>query len=245
MQVDVVEYGEIRVLDVSPSQAAHFGAELRPRWEAAVYLSDAANQPLLRIFDGDAERAFLVDGSDPRSQSELGRVLARGLPRLTWIAAVWPRPGRGMTERLTLQIHEFPTLLTLAVPMEIGIDERVIEQVQKRQPQLTGVEEVSRWLADHLLLPPLPNQEDAWPRMLFSGQADAGSGRTIAFRLLGAGIRVDVACGADDRLRVTRFTESRRAGRSSTRRPVQLLSCPVRFCDVTVAGSFVAERARS
>lgn len=238
MQVDVVEYGEIRVLDVSPSQAAHFGAELRPRWEAAVYLSDAANQPLLRIFDGDAERAFLVDGSDPRSQSELGRVLARGLPRLTWIAAVWPRPGRGMTERLTLQIHEFPTLLTLAVPMEIGIDERVIEQVQKRQPQLTGVEEVSRWLADHLLLPPLPNQEDAWPRMLFSGQADAGSGRTIAFRLLGAGIRVDVACGADDRLRVTRFTESRRAGRSSTRRPVQLLSCPVRFCDVTVAGQF-------
>mgnify|MGYP000299448625 CR=1 FL=1 len=58
MQVDVVEYGEIRVLDVSPSQAAHFGAELRPRWEAAVYLSDAANQPLLRIFDGDAERGL-------------------------------------------------------------------------------------------------------------------------------------------------------------------------------------------
>ena len=110
MRVDEVEYGEIRVLHLSPSHADSFGSELHPRREAAIHLSEAASQTLLRLFDGGPDQVFLVDGSDPRSQSELGRIMARRLPRLCWIAAVWPRPGLGFTERLTLQIHEFPTL---------------------------------------------------------------------------------------------------------------------------------------
>jgi hypothetical protein len=238
LRVDEVEYGEIRILDLQPIHAADYGIVLRPRLQATVHLADATHQALLQVADGSVAHSFLVEGSDARTESELARIFARSTARMGWIAAVSPRAGRGPTVQLTLQLHEFPTVLSLPSGLEVGIDERIVEQVQKRQPRLASVDDVCRWLTERVLLPPEPGQPEGAPRMLFSGEADAGSGRRVAFRLLGAGVQIDVACGADDRLRATRVTESRRAGRASARRPVQLLCCPVRFCDATVAARF-------
>lgn len=227
MRVDKTEYGIVYTVNLRPARGPHFDGKVAVRSEARL-LFPTAGEALLRIDDS----AWAVDGSEPRSQSELIRLAERNLPRLSWIAAVHPRPTAA--SRLTLQVREFAGELLLTTTLDIGIDEKVAEQVRRRQPHLGRVEDVAQWLGECVLLPPDGPEQPT--RALMTGEPAAESGRRVAFRLLGSGVRVDVTGGPDDRLRVTRVVATGQAASRSERRPISLLRGNLRFCDATIAG---------
>ena len=120
--------------------------------------------------------------------------------------------------------------------MDVSVDDKVVDDVRKRRERLVSVESVVQWLTDRMLLPP---RESGGPqRVLLSGSPMPDVRKKTAFRLYGAGFAVDIACGTDDLLRVTRVVEARRAVEGNERRPIYLATGSISFRDVTVAGQF-------
>ena len=120
--------------------------------------------------------------------------------------------------------------------MEIGVDDRLVDDLRKRLGRSISVESAVQWLEERMLLPPRKSGEPQ--RALLSGSPTPDSGRKTAFRLHGAGFAVDVQRGTDDCLRATRVVEARRKIEGDERRPIHLVTGTIRFCDVTIAGQF-------
>ena len=102
--------------------------------------------------------------------------------------------------------------------MEVGVDDRLVEDLRKRLRRSISVESAVQWLAERVLLP--PGQPGGPPRALLSGSPAPDTGRKTAFRLHGAGFAVDVQRGSDDRLRATRVVTERRRLEGDERRPI-------------------------
>ena len=180
------------------------------------------------------EDAWGVEGVDPADVDTLRRMGIRSLPRIAWLVQV--APGRGSADRLLLQVHEFPAALDWGRPMDIGVDDRVVEDMRKRQGRLVSVESVVQWLKERVLLP--SREPDGPPRALLSGSPRPDAGRKTAFRLYGDRVAVDVEGGSDNRLQVNRVVSGRRAVEGDERRPMYLATGQISFCDATVAGEF-------
>ena len=118
------------------------------------------------------------------------------------------------------------------------MDDRIVEDLRKRQRRQVSVEGAVQWLTDCVLLPPREPDEPPGARALLSGSPVRDAGKRTAFRLLGAGFAVDVECGSDDRLRATRVVGRPRKVEGDERRPIYLVTGRIGFCDVTVAGRF-------
>jgi hypothetical protein len=99
-----------------------------------------------------------------------------------------------------------------------------------------SVESVVQWLTETILLHPRASGGE--PRVLLSGTPASAEDKKTAFRLYGDGFAIDVERNADDRLRISRVVEARRAVEGDERRPIYLASGQIRFCDATVAGQF-------
>ena len=176
------------------------------------------------------EDAWEVEGVAPPDVD----TLRRSLPRLAWL--VQATPARGPDDRLLVQVHEFPAALDWDEPMDIGVDDRVVDDMRKRQGRLVSVESVVQWLTECMLLP--SREPDGPPRALLSGSPRPDAGRKTAFRLHGHRFAVDVERGSDDRLQVNRVVPARRAIEGDERRPIFLATGQISFCDATVAGEF-------
>lgn len=197
--------------------------------------------------EGDAWRiefggeVWEVEGATPRDCETLHRIGLRGLPRLAWLAQATP-PTRGAAGRnglghILIQLHEFPVALEWNEPMEIGVDDQLVDDLRKRIRRSLSVESAVKWLDEHMLLS--PRQSGGSQRVLLSGssKSDADSSKT-PFRLHGIGVAVDVQSGSDGRLKATRVVTERRRIEGGETRPLYLLTAPIRFCDITVAGEF-------
>ena len=120
--------------------------------------------------------------------------------------------------------------------MDIGVGDRVVEDMRKRQRRLASVESVVQWLTERMLLP--SREADGPQRALLSGSPKPDAGRKTAFRLYGDRVAVDVEVGSDNRLQVNRVVPGRRAVEGDERRPMYLATGQISFCDATVAGEF-------
>ena len=156
-----------------------------------------------------------VEGAAPRDRDTLRRIGIRGLPRLAWLAQT--TPVRGPIDRVLIQVHEFPAALTWDEPMEIGVDDRLVDDLRKRLRRSVSVESAVKWLEERVLLP--PREAAGPPRTLLSGSPTPDTGHKAAFRLHGAGFAVDVRRGSDHRLRATRVVTERRRIEGDERRP--------------------------
>ena len=139
---------------------------------------------------------------------------------MVWLAQATPTTGavagRDGLGRVLVHVHEFPSALVWGEPMEVGVDDRLVEDLRKRLRRSISVEGAVQWLAERTLLP--PRQPVGPPRALLSGSPAPDSGGKTAFRLQGAGFAVDVQRGSDGRLRATRVVTGRRGIEGDERR---------------------------
>ena len=229
MKISDVIHGRVATADLQRADGDRFPDGVVPRSE--VFLSSGDHDGF-RIRAGDD--AWEVEGVAPPDVDTLRRIGIHGLPRLAWLAQA--TPARGPADRLLVQVHEFPTALAWDEPMDIGVDDRVVDDMRKRQGRLVSVESVVQWLTDRMLLAPC--EPDGPPRALLSGSPMPDAGRKTAFRLYGDRFAVDVERGSDDRLQVNRVVTARRAIEGDERRPIHLATGRIRFCDATMAGRF-------
>lgn len=227
MRADEIQSGEIATLELKPAHDPDFGTPPPARAEATLVLGDGGIA-LLQI----GETQWVVTGTDSRNESVLRRIGERNLPRICWVARA--QKNGDVAQSILLQIHSFPSQLIWVAAVDIGVDEKIVEDVRRRQPNLADASSVATWLNEQVLLP--PGEVDGNPRALILGRPQGGQFR--AFRLIGNGIAVDVEHAPDDRIRVRRVVEAQRPRRGDERRPVLLVEGPIRFCDATIATQF-------
>ncbi|KFA90324.1 DEAD/DEAH box helicase [Archangium violaceum] len=230
MNIHEVSAGKPSTLEVEPETTGGFGIRLAPRSEALLQFSETTGQTLLRVGSG----AWAIRGVDSRNQTLLQELEERNLPRLCWVAHALPKGAN--TQRVLLQVNEFPLRYTWPGDIDLGVDDRLVEQVRQKHPRLVTVASVVSWLTEKMLL--RSPEEAGTSRVFLSGSAHPQAEQLGAFRLLGSGLAVDVVRGRDDRLRITRVVEQRRSERYDERRPLLLVEGRWRFCDVTLAGEF-------
>ncbi len=228
MNINDLASGDVSTIEVLPSAAADFGLAAEPRAEAALQFSDVTGESLLRI----GPSAWSVVGADRRASEALQRVRDRNLPRVAWVASV--RPKGKNSKAVLLQVHEFPSRYDWPDQVDIGVDDKLVEQVRQKLGRSVSAGEATQWLSDRFLL----QAADGGSRVFLSGSPTPATDQRGAFRLHGRGYAVDVAKGRDDKLIATRVVEAKRGTAPDERRPVVLVLGRVRFCDATIAGAF-------
>ncbi|MEY2715035.1 MAG: hypothetical protein RIT24_1378 [Planctomycetota bacterium] len=228
MNINDLASGEVSTFEVMPSAAADFDLVIEARAEAALQFSDATGDSLLRI----GASAWSVVGADKRAIEALQRLRDRNLPRVAWVASV--RPKGKKSEAVLVQVHEFPARYDWPDPVDIGVDDKLVEQVRQKLARSVTAAEATQWLNDRFLL----HADDGIARVFLSGSPTPETDQSGAFRLHGRGYAVDVAKGRDDKLLATRVVEAKRGSSPDERRPVVLVLGRIRFCDATIAGAF-------
>lgn len=228
MNINDLASGEVSTIEVVPSAAADFDAAVEPRVEATLQFSDITGDALLRI----GTSAWSVVGADKRASEALQRLRDRNLPRVAWVASV--RPKGKKSEAVLLQVHEFPARYDWPDQVDIGVDDKLVEQVRQKLGRIISAGEATQWLSDRFLL----QATDGSARVFLSGSPTPETDQRGAFRLHGRGYAVDVAKRRDDKLLATRIVEAKRGRTPDERRPVVLVLGRVRFCDATIAGAF-------
>ena len=231
MIVSDVIHGRVVTVDLRLADGERSPDGLVPKSE--VFLTNGqGGEFLLRA----GAEVWEVEGAEPRDRDTLRQMSIRAQPRLAWL--VQTVPAGSQAGRVIVRVHEFPTAFVWNESVYIGVDDRIVEDLRKRQKRRVSVEGAVQWLTDRMLLPPRESDEPPRARALLSGSPVQGAGKKTAFRLYGAGFAVDVERGSDDRLRATRVVGRPRAVEGDERRPIYLATGRIGFCDVTLAGQF-------
>ena len=181
------------------------------------------------------ERVWTVEGTKPRDREILRQIGTRDLPRLVWL--VQGTQATAPSQNLLIKIHEFPMAFVWKDPMDIGIDDRIVEDISKRLGRKIASREAVEFLEECVLLPPRAQDETA--RVLLSGIPALESVAKTAFRLYGRqGYAVDVERKLGSNLRVTRVVKGQQTREGNGRKPVYLATGQIKFCDQTLARQF-------
>ena len=226
MNVSDVIHGRTSSADLRRTDGDPFPTTLTPKSE--VFLNERPSGELvLHVGDDHWE----VEGAGNSDSDCLREIVRRGMPLVAWLVQA---PFKG--ERVLVQFHEFSQLLDLPDKIEIGVDERAVDDLRLRLQRQISIRGAVQWLTEHMLLPPI--RSDARPRLLLSGSPVSAAGQRTAFRLYGKGFAIDVQRSSDDRLGITRVVESRRHMEGSDARPIYLVAGEIGFADASVAAQF-------
>ncbi len=229
MRISDVQRGKPTVLQVVPGSKDDFGP-LPAMAEVEVFSSGLESEALLRV----GKSTWTIEGANAHHQDLLSGVLARALPRVAWVAAREPTDEKVAATSLVLEIREFPSENVWPQPVDLGVDEKVVEAVRSKRKSLSSIGDVIAWLEERILVTDLGGST----RVLLSSSPNPQADQRSAFRLYGRGWMVDVARDAEDRLLVTRVIEAKRTQSDDERRPILLVRGQFRFVDHTVAGRF-------
>ncbi len=229
MKISEIQRGKATVLEVHPVSKGDFGT-LAALAEVELFSSGLESESLLRV----GEEAWAIEGVDAHQQDLLGGVLLRALPRVAWVAARHPKDEKIAATSLVIEVREFPSESVWQQPVDLGVDEKIVEDVRGKRKSVSAIGEVIAWLEERILV----TDPGGSTRVLLSGSPNPQADKRGAFRLYGRGWSVDVARDANDRLRVTRVVEAKRAQSDDERRPTLLVRGQLRFVDHTVAGGF-------
>lgn len=228
MNISELASGAVSVFEVVPKGESGFDRAIEARAEVKLQFSDLTGDSLLRI----GASAWSVVGADKRAIEALQRLRDRNLPRVAWVA--YARPKGKKSEAVLVQVHEFPARYDWPDPVDIGVDDKLVEQVRQKLARSVTAAEAAQWLDDRFLL----HADDGMARVFLSGSPTPETDQSGAFRLHGRGYAVDVAKGHDDKLLAARVVEAKRGRSPDERRPVVLVLGRIRFCDATIAGAF-------
>lgn len=227
MRIHAIRHGSQCRLTLRPTADDELPADLEHGAEIGLVDASALACTALRW----RERFLPVQADSPREADALAHILHTNLPRVVWVAAIDPKE-----RTLVVQIHQFTESMGWAEAIEIGVDDRLVDDARKRNRALRHRDDVTAWLTDEFLI-----HEPLRPlRALVSGSPIPRADLQRAFRIHGARWNLDVVTSEDGKLLAHRLT----AARGGDDRPVALVESDLRFVDITVAGAF-AGTARS
>lgn len=229
MKISDVQRGKSTVLEVVPAAKDDFGT-ITSQTEAELFSSGLESEALMRV----GKSSWAIEGANAHQQELLAGVLLRALPRVAWVAARHPNDDKLAATSLVVEVREFPSENVWPQPVDLGVDEKVVEYVRSKRKSLSSIGDVIAWLEDRILV----TDPGGSTRVLLSGSPNPQADQRSAFRLYGRGWAVDVARDAEDRLQVTRVVEAKRTQNDDDRRPILLVRGQFRFVDHTVAGRF-------
>ncbi|HHH28826.1 MAG TPA: hypothetical protein ENK57_10850, partial [Polyangiaceae bacterium] len=229
MKISDVQRGKSTVLEVVPAAKDDFGT-ITSQTEVELFSSGLESEALMRV----GKSSWAIEGANAHQQELLAGVLLRALPRVAWVAARHPNDDKLAATSLVVEVREFPSENVWPQPVDLGVDEKVVEYVRGKRKSLSSIGDVIAWLEDRILV----TDPGGSTRVLLSGSPNPQADQRSAFRLYGRGWAVDVARDAEDRLQVTRVVEAKRTQNDDDRRPILLVRGQFRFVDHTVAGRF-------
>jgi len=165
-------------------------------------------------------RLWSVEGVTPSDTTQVTDVVVSGLPVLAYVA----QPG---SDTLVLETRRFTQELRITEPMQIGLDDKVMDDVRRGHKVGGTAMDVARWLEDRLFIPPAPGEPAEFRRMVISSDA---RGRLDAFRIYGLKIAADLR-RVNEKLRIERVV---RGGHGSKPR-LMLVYATVDIVDATAA----------
>lgn len=226
MNVSDVIHGRISTADLRRADGEPFPAGLQAKSEVSVEQRSSGETMLVSGSD-----RWEVEGVGRADSDSLREIARRGMPRLAWL--VQPSPRGGQAHSVLVRFHELSLSLNFPESMEVGVDERTLEDIRRRLQRQISMDGATQWLTKNMLLPAREGTEPS--RALLSGTP---AGERAAFRLLGQGFAIDVQRTDEDRLVINRVVESRRQMEGDEFRPIYLVAANIQFCDASVAGAF-------
>ncbi|MSQ84703.1 MAG: AAA family ATPase [Myxococcales bacterium] len=187
-----------------------------PQLEQEVALVRSGDQALLQM-GGDV---WAVVGVTPSDAVALTNLVDCGLPTIAYVA-------RASTDSLVVETRRFCQALTIPEPFQVGVDDKVVDELRSNHRVSGTVADMAQWLADRLFLPPAIGVPAAMRRLVVSAD---NRGRLDAFRIYGLRIAVDVR-RVDNKLRLERVV---RGGRNTPAR-LTLATASISLVDATVA----------
>jgi hypothetical protein len=237
MEIHKLEHGRVHSLQLVSSEGGWEPAEPKQNTLVSLRLSDDLGWILAQEAQHE-ERIWLVEAADGAGRKRLEAIeLHPGAPRLCWVSA--KIQGENGLRQIVVQTHEFSAEYRWAEPLELGIDDKIVEDVRRRylprKHTPASAEEIIAWLDDQIVVVP----DASTPKVLISaGPRTRARRRLEAFRLHGKRIAVDVQRRDDGTLRVEKVVGSKEAARPEDLRPIFLIHTPARFCDITMAARF-------
>ncbi len=222
MKLDQVPYGQIESLRLRwTSATGALPKAVVPGAEALLQYSEREAQATLRV----GGEVLGVQGDGRKHEVLLDELSTRHFPRIAWVVDAG-------TQVFTLQVHTFLHALPLP-PIELGIDEKVLEALERIDRKLASPERAIQWLDEQFFLDGESGRR---------GFATAES-KTRDFALFGrttrAFIRRVKRSDSTEGLLVDRVARGRGQGGEQ----LALVSGDVRFVDATVAGKLRADAA--
>ncbi|MCB9609591.1 MAG: AAA family ATPase [Polyangiaceae bacterium] len=187
-----------------------------PSREQEVQLVRSGDQTLLRF----GVEVCAVEGMSPADTTELVDVVTSGFPIIAYVVQAKPSALIIETRRYTQDLHQTEA-------MQIGLDEKVMDDVRRGHKVGGTALDVAAWLEDRLFIPPPPGGSEGLRRMVISGDA---LGRLDVFRVYGLKVAADVR-RVDNKLRIERVLK----GGKNNRQRLILLYTPVSIVDATIA----------
>ena len=222
MKVDQVPYGQVETLRLRwTSASGALPSAVVPGTEAVLQFSEREAQATLRV----SADVLGIQGDGRKHEVALADLCTRHFPRVAWVVDASPQV-------LTLQVHTFLHALALP-PIDLGIDEKVLEALERIDRKLAAPDRAMQWLDEQFLLP-----GDNGRRGFATGESATG-----AFALFGrtarAFIRKAKRPDSTEGLLVDRVARGRGQGGEQ----LALVSGSVRFVDATVAGKLRVDAA--
>ncbi len=229
MNVSDIRYGKQTIIEIKPTSQDDFG-ELSALTEVDFYSTELESEILLSI----GEKAWSIEGANPRNHELLNSLIRRSLPSISWVIARIPKQTSVPATKLTLEVREYPSDHIWPDAVEIGIDEKILEDVRKRRKSLLSMTEVLNWITDKFIV----FDPSGSTRLLISSSPEPQADQRSAFRIYGKGFGIDVARDSEDRLLVTRIVGAKSNLEIDQKRPIMIVRGQFKFVDYTIAGRF-------
>ncbi len=227
MRLEQVPHGQIDELRLRVGADSTVPASFVATAEAQLQFSANDALPLLSVGDD----VLPVVGDGRKHAALLEDLCTRHLPRLVWIVNVAP-------PTLVVQVHTF--LHTLVLPqVDIGVDERILESLERINRQLRSADRALDWLRNQFLVP-AGGAADGTVWAFATGNFDQIAGAfTLHGRTTRAFIQRTRRAGQPEVLLLDKVVRSR--AQSAT--PLALVTGAVRFVDATVVGKLRVDAA--
>lgn len=232
MRVSDVQSGRVYTVEVEQGNRDPFEGKdlLSVQNEVFLYQSETTGEILLRHATEDV---WDIRGTDKKNKTILEGIIERNLPRLCWVASVRPKKS---PEILMVQVHEFPQKLHLPDDIQIGIDEKIIEDIREKHIRNNApVEKIIEWLTGQFLLPALT--EGGARRSLLQAGNSFQNGLENTFRLCAKERTINIRRNSNNKLIIEKIEKSRQPKDSHEQRPLVLVEAQFSFCDISLAGT--------
>jgi hypothetical protein len=232
MRVSDIQAGRNYIVEVEQGDRELFNAQefLAVKNEVFLYRSEVTNEILLR----HSSEVWEIRGTDRQNQTSLENILERNLPILCWLTATLPKGQAPL--QLLIQVQEFPGRLLIPDEMQIGIDEKIIEDIRSRHLRRNEpIEAIIEWLNGQVILP--QTSDLGMVRALMRAGKSSQDGLETTFQLCGSDFTIDVRRDTEGRLRVERIVKAKQKKEFDEQRPLVILEAKLSFCDFSIAGT--------